>query len=176
LSGKGKAPVIWIGQGHPFTATVRVDRQCLLALHLDRPLLLIFLAMARTVVVAHAFWGHGVELNPSMRSDTPLNALQTFLLSCHETLVFFDRKPSPIWKLRIYDRSRIVNWSPTCRAHSPRPPIRTLTICGCQKGEAVAVCMVSLDVPTFRIRACTPATYTSASSLILVDEKSFITC
>jgi hypothetical protein len=158
------------------TATVGVDRQCLLTLDLDRPLLLIFVEMARSRVVAHAFWGHGVELNPSTRSDSPLNVLRCSLHLYHETMALSDRKPSPIWKMYFFKYNHIGNWSPTCRAHSPRPPIRTLIICGCQKGEAVAVCMVSLDVPTFRIRACIPATYKTPSTLFLVEENSFVTC
>lgn len=36
--------------------------------------------------------------------------------------------------------------------------------------------MDSLDVPTFRIRACIPATYTFHTGLFLVDEKAFVIC
>jgi hypothetical protein len=117
----------------------------------------------------YAYWGRPMaELNPSTTSATPLNLLRCLLLHYHETLVSLDQRISPISKLKYAIVPGMAHWSPTWRAHkSLRPPIRNSSPCvAARKGEAVAVCMSSL-VPTSRIRACIPATYTLPSCLFL---------
>jgi hypothetical protein len=52
-------------------ATVRANGQCLLDVHLDRPLLLIFFIMARTGIMAHMHWAVVERENPLKISQDP---------------------------------------------------------------------------------------------------------
>jgi hypothetical protein len=78
--------------------------------------------MARTGIVAHMHWAVVEKENPLKIFQTPYNLLHGFLLFYPETLVLLTGTPTDREPLSLRSDS-IARWSPTCRAHSLRPPI-----------------------------------------------------
>lgn len=119
------------------------------------PLLLIFLTTGAYGVVAHAEWGHG-RIRVSLLH--PLDLLPRYVPSPHETLGLIDRKALPIFTtLESGDLD-------VGAQHTGRSTIRGLQ----QQKVRLQRCMASLDVPTFRIRACMPQPLTLLPSCLFL--------